>query len=188
MITGHVRHEHGPELVQALLSNYQDGGRGHADVAARDVVTTYFSAKRDGTGPTLVQRIGDYRLVTHQRAEELRSLLVPSRPASAIVGLLADRWPLWTTGAAGVGATLNSLVLPADPALDPLWRFHSDKVSGRWVAGNTVTCSPNESLAVRGLTVTVEEDGPPLTVPAVPKRHRCPCGSGRMYGRCHRQR
>lgn len=109
--------------------------------------------------PTLVQRIGDYRLITHERVEELRALLVPKRPAKAIVGLFVDRWPLWTAGAAGVGATLNSLVLPSDPTLEPLWRF-----------------------------LTVERDGPPLTVPAVPKRHRCPCGSGRMYGRCHGQR
>ncbi|WP_378144835.1 YecA family protein [Cnuibacter sp. UC19_7] len=187
MITGYIVIGDHYQLVQALISNFQVWGS-HDEPEAWTSFAPYFIRPKSDVPPeevTLIQRIGAYEALDPALMETaLRPLLAPGKPPSAIRDKLLDLLPIQASAFTTVGMQANAVIL-RKPFMGVEWSYHTAVNSAATYVGDSINeIEPGVFLATRGMEVR-SVDGPPIAVPKVDARLTCPCGSGKLYGKCH---
>jgi hypothetical protein len=195
MFSGYLD-SHSPPLAGfAILTNYQNFDTGQDESEAwAEFRLTFGSERRPGDGePTLVQRVGNWHAMTRNDEGALRALLKDRKPSSAIVGKavalirqMADR----PAAGGNVGKQLSVIQIPRDPLRPAESGYHSMGNSYTSYLADGVTLTPGGGWAHKDMLLRKlgPPGAPPVVLRKVGRNHPCPCGSGKKYKRCCRER
>ena len=188
-----------PNLIAALITNFQNFESGQDEEPWDEFRATYWSLKPD-TPPSeiaYVQRIGNWAPMTADDVAVLKRALQERRNASALVEMAVGlvRSIAARPAAAGtIGKDVSSVVLPSARPADleagtfPIYGgYHPVGASHRWHGVHQVISLPNVGLALMDPMVAAADASStlPLAVQKVGRNKECPCGSGKKYKRCH---
>lgn len=199
LFTGYNDCRPAPNLISAIVTNFQNFETGQDETAWEKFKATFWSIK-EGVTPaeaTYVQRIGAWQAMDDVGdGEKLRRMLEDRRPVKAIieagVGTVREIGSRPTAGGT-IGAELNSAVLPAQRQNTSLTEGISIQMGFHPEGACHAMRGPNQVLSTREaqLSLTdprfeaVEPDKtPPLAVQKIGRNKPCPCGSGKKYKKC----
>jgi hypothetical protein len=185
MLTGYLEPAAGGHSgpLQCLITNYQDWGTGDSATAREDFDIVFRSHGDAAEWPTIVQRIGAWQALGVGEAEELRELLAPGVPPSAVVDSLLSRLPAHSAAFPTIGPRANAVVLK--PFHPPEGSYHSpEEVRTIHFFDQIVAKSPDNIRASHGMQITQVTEGEAF-ITNNGQRQPCSCRSGKQYRRCH---
>lgn len=187
-----------PNIIAALVTNFQNFETGEDEAPWEEFRATYWSVRQDETNPTYIQRIGQWPAMQPADEHGLRHALRERRSAASLIELgvgvmreIAARPSARRT----IGRELSSVVLPPyrptevdEGSIPVVGGFHPVGAAHLWHGVNQVVSIASGPQ----ITLMDPQMGPvektPTSVVAVQKVGRnkpCPCGSGKKYKRCH---
>jgi hypothetical protein len=119
MFSGYLYFDNPPRQGFAILTNFQNFETGQDDSEAWDefVLTGWNEKRPAGSVPTLIQRVGNWQVMTQNDIDELRKLLRDRKPLPAIIGKatelvreLSDR----PAAQGSIGKQLSSVCIPSN--------------------------------------------------------------------------
>lgn len=193
MFTGYLYTGDPPYMVHAIHTNFQDFGTGADNPEPWDEFRPFYMSEiRPYDGEmTILQRIGQWPLVTEGDLVPFRADLERRAPPQALVGRgveLIRKQAENQKARKSIGKQITSVILPADPARLPVVGYHSATNSSKLYLVDEVVCLPDASFVMTDATLSIEGVSGSSAVVATRKVHRnapCPCGSGDKFRLCH---
>jgi len=178
-------------MVNSLISNFQDFSQliDHPEAQGQFALHRRRSTDPAIENPIMVQAIGQSHALTSGDVAELKKMLSDRAPAEAIrrkaVSLVQEISDRPNTNGT-VGKRLNTARLPRTDFRFPVVGYASDIVEHVLPLLDQVVIKPND----QGIEIAnVQMSAPkPVVFPKVHRNALCPCGSGKRYRDCHRER
>ena len=124
--------------------------------------------------------------VSEDTKSKIRDLMLQKQPAHGIEMKLVNTIKTASKKTPTVGRQINSCCLNSSLNSQFTATYHSDITQRNMYAVNSVFAIANDSPSVmKGATLTVGKDCPPVSLPKAKPNQICPCGSGEKYKRCH---
>lgn len=185
-----------PNIVAALVTNFQNFETGDDEEVWPEFRATYWAVTRHDVDPekaTYVQRIGKWDAMEHPLDEKrMRRVLSERRGVETVVDLGVGLIRKASNTRAGrvIGAEVQSAVLgfvrpeQVDRGELPIqFGFHPQGVVTTLHGANQVVSLPNFEVAVAQPMLQSHGDQP-IAVQKVGRNKRCPCGSGQKFKKC----
>ncbi len=191
IFTGYLNTYNPPVLVQVILSNYMDFITKTDRPEAIDLFETYYLTEKNRPERKcqIIQRIGNWTVMTSKQVEDLRDLLKTNKPPLAIGGkgieIIREMSDISNKT---IGKQINTLCLPSNPNLPITGSYHTNVLSNIYFMPDIVQLIPEQyKLLIGEMNLSpVHPDKVPATlIPKVGRNKPCPCGSGIKYKRCH---
>lgn len=195
VLAGYCYNETPPRCYYWLISNFE-GFDSYGSEPLDEFKTHWYRDKRPAEERySLIFTAGVSTPVSQTHADSLRTLLQENRPAPALVGKGVEVLRAIAKSPMSkkvVGQQCTSIVLPSSPDASGSFEYHSAALSTRLFTPSTIEARGGHAVFIIDSPEVEIRDSSRrplvLSVPKVGPNHPCPCGSGKKYKRCCRER